>query len=186
MSQKWNATVQFPTDSNFINRIVGVTFGPSNSSGNPMITLACEVVQPEEVEIGGVTYNIAGVATKSYYTTQTDDEEKTFNARKRVTDLLTLLGLDTTSLNWDNLGPQLEPLKGKLILTMMSSTIQERRKTATAAEIAEAMKQGITDFRNVGAIMKHPVTGKNLINYWPKIDEIFGLAPDQTGGGKPY
>lgn len=185
MNQKWNATVQFPTDSNYVNRITGVTFGPSNSSGNPMITLACEVVQPDEVEIGGVMFNIAGTPTKNYYTTQTEDEEKTANARKRVTDLLTLLGIDTSNLNWDNLGPQLEPLKGKLILTMMSCTIQERRKNPTAAQIEAAKKQGLTDFRNIGDVMKHPVSGKALINYWPKIDEIFGLAPDQTVGG-PY
>lgn len=185
MSQKWNSSIQFPTDSNYVNRIVGVIFGPSNSSGNPMITLTCEVVQPEEVEVGGVMYNIAGVQTKNYFTTQTDNEEKTFNARKRVTELLTKLGIDAESLNWDNLGPQLEPLKGKLLLTMMSSQIQERRKNPTLAEIEAAKKQGLTDFRNIGKVMTHPITGKALINYWPKIDEIFGLSPDQTVGG-PY
>ena len=183
MSQKWSSAVQFPTESNYANRIVKASFGPSNNSGNPMITLECEVVAPEEVEVGGVMFNIAGVNTKNYYTTKTDDEEKTINARKRVTNLLTLLGIDTSNLDWDNLGPQIKPLEGRVILTMMSAQIQERRKTPTASQIEAAKKQGLTDFRNLGDVMKHPITGKSLINYWPKIDEIFGLSPDQTVGG---
>ena len=186
MSQKWNASIQFPTDSNYVNRITNVLFGPSNRSGNPMVTLEMEVVSPDEVEVGGVMYNIAGVPTKNYFTTQTDDEEKTANARKRLVDLLTNLGLDTSALNWDNLGPQLQDLKGKLVLTMMGSQPDARRKTPTAAQIEAAKKQGLKDFSQIGDVMKNPVTGKPLINYWPKCDEIFGLAPDQTGGGKPY
>lgn len=187
MSTKWNASMQFPTDSNYTNRILSAKFGPSNSSGNPMVTLECEVVQPEEVEIAGENVTIAGVNTKSYYTTQvTDNEERTVSSRKRLVDLLNNLGIDTSNLNWDNLGPQLQPLVGKCILTMMSAQVQERRKTPTAAQIAEAKKNGVTDFRNIGEVMKNPVTGKPLINYWPQISEIFGLSPDQTGGNKPY
>ena len=176
----------FPTDSNYVNRITEVLFGPSNRTGNPMVTVNMEVISPDEVEVGGTLYNIAGVPTKNYYTTQTDDEEKTANARKRLTDLLTILGLDTSALNWDNLGPQVQELKGKLVLTMMSSQPDTRRKTPTAAQIEAAKKQGLKDFSQIGDVMKNPVTGKPLINYWPRIDEIFGLAPDQTGGGKPY
>ena len=182
MSKKWSSAVQFPADSNYVNRIVSVAFGPSNSSGNPMVTLETEVVSPEEVEVAGEMINIAGVNCKNYYTTQTDSEEKTANSRKRLAELLANLGIDTSNLNWDNLAPQLKPLVGKLILTMMTSTIQERRKNPTAVQMEAAKAKGVTNFRDVGEVMKHPVTGKALINYWPKIDEIFGLAPEQTAG----
>ena len=69
MASKWNSNIQFPTDSNFVNRIVEAEFGESKNSGNPMVTLELEVVTPAEVEIGGVMYNIAGVGCKQYYTT---------------------------------------------------------------------------------------------------------------------
>lgn len=147
-----------------------------------MVTLTCEVVQPEKYEIGGVEYNIAGVQTKNYFTTAVNgDDEKTAECQRRFKEFAEHVGLDPQSINWDN--PDVSSLKGKLILTQMSPDIEEQRKNPTAAQL-EAAKAAKT--RAVGDVMKHPVTGQPLINYWPKIREIFGLAPSQDGVRMPY
>ena len=180
--QKWNSKVQFPSDSCFVNRVTDATFGPSNSSGNPMLTLTCEVVSPATYEIGTETYNIAGVQTKNYYTTAVQgDDERTAECQKRFKALWELFGLDPNTINWDN--PDVSPLRGKLILTQMSPDIEPQRKNPTAAQIEAAKKTGA---RPEGDVQKHPVTGAPLINYWPKIREIFGLAPQQDGVQMPY
>ena len=66
----------------------------------------------------------------------------------------------------------------------MSSKEDAKRKTPTGEQIAKAKAAGK---RPEGDVMKHPVTGKALYNYWPQIDEIFALAPEQSvGSNKPY
>ena len=194
--KKWSATVQFPTDSCFVARIVGATFGKSNSSDNPMVTIDWEVVSPSEYEIGGEMYNIAGVPTKTYHTsavlpsnqnglTQEEADAKTADCQKRFTDptdgLWPKLGLDPATINWDNIDTR--PLLGKLVLVQMSPDVEEQRKNPTAAQIEAAKKQGV---RAQGDLMKHPITGAKLIKYWPKIREIFGLAPQQDGMQTPF
>lgn len=178
---KWNASLMLPTDSNYTNRIVGATFAPSNK-GNPMITLECEITQPQEVEIDGQQVTIAGVKTKNFYpTTVLEDgvvnEEKTNKSRKRLVDQLwDKLEMDAATINWDNV--DVKPLLGKLILTQMEAEVEEKRKSPTAAELAK-------DKNAQGQVMRNPKTGKALVNYWPKIREIFGLAV-QDGTQVPY
>lgn len=178
--KKWNAELMFPTDSGYTNRVVGAEFGPSSNSGNPMVTLDTEVVQPAEVEIAGEQVNIAAVKAKYYIVTSVVNEdgslneEKTAKARERAKEILTNLGY--TTINWDNI--DVTPLRGKLILTLMESEITERRKNPTSSQIEAAKAKGI---RAEGDVMKHPVSGKPLVQYWPKIREIFGLAPNQDG-----
>lgn len=190
MSVKWNANMQFPTDSNFVNRITGAEFGPSNSSGNPMITLHTEVVSPQEVEIDGKMVNIAGVKSIQYYVTDVkDDPEKTRSCRDRITNndegpnkgLWPKLGLDPATINWDNI--DVKPLLGKLILTQMSPDIEPQRKNPTMAQIEAAKK---LNKRAEGDPQTNPLTGAPLINYWPKIRQIFGLAPNQGDVNVPY
>lgn len=193
MSEKWSFKIPFPVESNYVNRITEVSFGPSKSSGNPMITMTCEVVMPQEIEAGGEMYNIAGVKTTNYYTTKTltqggFDEEKTENQVKRIKDLLTMLFPENPEyadkFNPDNPDADvLKAMQGKLILTQMSAEVTERRKTPTAAQIEEAKKTGK---RPEGDVMKHPITGKPLISYRPKIDEIFGLAPEDIASANSY
>lgn len=179
--------MMFPTDSNYANRILGADFGNSKTSGNPMITIECEVVQPQEVEIDGVMVTIGGIKTTNYLTTQVltkdgIDEEKTTSALKRVTDFLRPLFPDNPEYvdNFNPIAPDkdmLKALKGKIVLTMMESEVEERRKTPTVAQIEAAKKQNV---RPQGDLMKHPMTGKVLINYWPKIREFFGPAPESV------
>ena len=88
--QNWNSKVQFPSD-NFILTCVDAAFGPSASSGKPMITLECEIKSPETVTVAGEEYNVAGqkVGKLYYVTTSIDadgnvDIQKTESCKKRV------------------------------------------------------------------------------------------------------
>lgn len=184
MSQKWNNNIQFPNDSNFVNRIIGATFGPSNNSGNPMVTITTEVVSPQDVEIGGPVFNIAGVETTNYYSVKDLADEA--NTAKKQADFIervwSKLELDPAQINWDNIDTK--PLLGKLILTRMYGEPQVRRKNPTAAQLEAAKVKG--EKFTQGDIMKHPVTGKELITYKPVLAEIFGLAPNQGEVGVPY
>lgn len=193
MAEKWNSKVQFPNDSGFVVRIVGVKHDASKSSGNPMITLSTEVVSlngSPEVEIGGKIYNIAGVESDSYYVTaHPGDEEKTKQDQDRLFDpetgLLNALQIDRSTVDWANLMPILEPFKGKLLLVQMSPDIVEQTKNPTAAQLEAGKKQGLKPNQIKGDVQKHPVTGKALINYFPKVRTVFALAP-QDGVAMPY
>src|SRR5580765_2937479 len=140
-AEKWNASIQFPTDSNFVNRITEVEFGPSKGTGNPMITLTTEVQSPDIVNVAGKDINIAGTPAVNYYVTEVkDDVDKTASCRSRLTSveqgnegLFVKLGLPIDNIPWENLGPFLEPVKGKLVLTMMAPEAAEEHKNPTAA-----------------------------------------------------
>ena len=193
--RKWNKEVMFPTDNCFKNRITGIKFAPSNQ-GNPMITIHMEVVSPTSYEIGGEEFDITGVETDSYFTTKvvpsnnaSEEEvahcaESTKECKKKAKELLHNLGIEIEedAPEWDSLGPVIEVLRGKLVLTEMRSKIDERRKTPTSKQIAEAKKAGK---RPEGDIMTHPITGKKLVDYWPQVVQIYGLV---EGGGinAPY
>lgn len=188
-AQKWNFKVQFPTDSNFVNRITNATFGPSKSSGNPMITIETEVVSPAEVEIGGELYNISGVKATIYRTTKNlSDAEKAENNLKQCKEFIAMLFPDKPEYaeKFDPENPDqamLNEMKGLLILTQMSPDVDEQRKTPTAEQIEKAKKNGT---RPEGDVMKHPVTGKALISYRPQIREVFGLAAANAAGAGQY
>lgn len=188
-SQKWNSKIQFPTDSNFTARICGASFGQSNKD-NPMITLDWEVVLPTDVEVAGEMVNIAGVKCKSYYNVTVFDEgeidkDKTSKVRLRLHNpnkkdgLFDMLDIKPEDINWDN--PDVDVLKGKAFFVMMEPKVEEKRKNPTLVELEEARKKGIHPSK-AGAIMKHPVTGKPIVDYWPEIKQIFALAPEGSVG----
>ena len=180
MITKWNADIMFPSDNVFQNRIRSIKAAPSND-GNPMITLECEVVLPTTYEIPGVgEVDITNVKATTYQTYKVFGEdgevdiEKTVKAQERCKELLGNLGIASEDINWDNLGPVIADLKGKIIMTQMNSRIVPERRTPTQAQIETAKKSGK---RAEGDIMKHPKTGKDMVKYWPNIVEIFGLVP---------
>lgn len=193
---QWNSSIQFPTDSSFVNRITAVEFKKSKSSGNPMLQIDCEVISPEVVEVGGEQVNIAGVSTINYYTTMTvDDAEKSAKNKERLCStkadkpgLLRLLFPDKPEYadNFNPENPDAEMLKamvGLCILTHMAPKTEPKRKNPTSEQIAKAKE---TRTFPEGSIMKHPVTGKDLISYRPEIREIFALAPEGSAVNKPY
>lgn len=178
MAKKWNADIMFPSDNCFENRITDIKAAPSNG-GNPMITMSTELVSPTVYEIAGEEVDITGVKATAYYTYKVFDgeevdAEKTKSAQERTEKLLVDCGIAKEDINWDNLGPVIAPLKGKVILTCMNSRIDEQRKTPTSVQLEEARKTGK---RAEGDVMKHPVTGKKLIKYWPNVVEVYGLKP---------
>lgn len=181
---KWNADIQYPSDNCFENRILSIKAEPSNS-GNPQIVMETEVVAPTMYEIAGEEVNIQDVKVTMYqaYTVMDGEEidkDKTDKARARCLDLLKNLeaveqSATVSDVSWDNLGPVLAPLKGKIILTQMSSRVTPQLKTPTAAQIATAKAAGK---RPEGDVMKHPKTGKDLIKYWPQIVDVYGLRAE--------
>lgn len=175
--KKWNSDMMFPTDSNYVARCINATFGESKSSGNAMITFDWEVVEPQEVEINGEMVNIAGIKTKTYnvvtnFVDGVIDDAKTNASRERVKKLYEDAGLSTEGLDYENLN--VDGFKGLAFYVKMDSSITEQRKTPTAAQIEAAKKSGK---RAEGDIMKNPVNGKVLVNYYPQVREIFGLCP---------
>lgn len=187
--EQWNSKIQFPTDSNFINRITSVDFGPSKRSGNPMFTIKCEVISPEVVDVGGEQVGIAGVETINYFTTKSiGDEEKSAKNLKNCKELIAKLFPNNPEYveqyNAENPDEGMKKaMVGLCILTQMSPKTEPRTKNPTSEQIAVAKAKGEYP---VGDVMKHPVTGKPLVGYTPEIREIFALAPEGAAAGKPY
>lgn len=192
----WNFKIQFPSNSNFINRIKSVEFGPAKSSGNPMLTVKCEVISPEVVDVAGELVNIAGVETTNYYTTKViGDDERSTQVLERLTGtnpeqpgLITILFPDNPEFvkDFNSENPSQDTLKamvGKCIMTAMSPKVEPMTATPTSEQIedAKAKRQ-----RPVGSPMKHPVTGKPLTSYRPQINEVFALAPEGAGANRHY
>ena len=170
----------FPQD-NFILRCIEESFGPSKSSGNPMITLGYEIVAPESINVAGVEYSVQGLKiTPGYYTTATlDDPDKTAQNEQRVfkstnpdrPSLYELFEIDSTGVDKNN--PKLE-FKGKLVHALLTSEVKEKTKSPTA----EQLKQG----KKVGDVIKNPKTGKPEITFYPKIVKLYGIAEAAISG----
>ena len=177
---KWNTSVMFPQD-NVVLRCIEQTFGPSKSSGNPMITLGYEIVSPESFNIAGVDYSVQGLKiTPGYYTTATlDDAEKTKQNEERVFNstsperpsLYELFEIDTTGIDKNN--PKLE-FKGKLIHALLTSEVKEKTKSPTAEQLKKGLK--------IGDVIKNPKTGKPEVTFYPKIVKLYGIAESAVSG----
>jgi len=181
MAEKWNSAVMFPQD-NAILRVIEAGFGPSKSSGNPMITLGYEIVAPESINVAGVDYSVAGLKiTPGYYTTATlDDAEKTTTNEQRVfksasperPSLYEVFEIDTTGVDKNN--PDVTVFKGKLVHALLTSEVKEKTKSPTAEQLKKGQK--------VGDVIKNPKTGKPEITFYPKIVKLYGLADGGVSG----
>lgn len=178
--EKWSNQIAWVKSSDYIVRCIEETFSESKSSGNPMITLEFEVAAPETMSVGDKEILIAGVKAglKAYYPVTVlsgdgIDDQKTANSRERVKTLYRAFGLLDTDINYEN--PTLA-FKGKIVYAWLEDDETEQRKSPTKDELAKGIKQG--------AVMINPVTKKPLVQHYPKIREIFGLAPEDAN--KPY
>ena len=181
MAEKWNSAVMFPQD-NAILRVIEANFGPSKSSGNPMITLSFEVVAPESINVAGVEYSVAGLKiTPGYYTTATlDDAEKTKTNEQRVfkssnperPSLYEIFEIDSTGVDKNN--PDVTVFKGKLVHALLKSEVKEKTKSPTAEQLKKGQK--------TGDVIKNPKTGKPEISFYPKIEKLYGLADGGVSG----
>lgn len=177
---KWSNEVVWQKDSNYIIRCIDEIFAPSKSKGAPMITLAFEIAAPETMEVAGVTYLIAGVSSglKMYFPMQSLDDdgnidtEKTASCQERYKKFLEECG-QSTEFNPENPKPW---AKGKLFLALLTDNKSEQRKSPTKEQLAKGIRQG--------DILINPKTKKPLEQHYPQIQQIFGLAPEDTN--KPY
>jgi len=143
-----------------------------------MITVNYEVVSPAEVEIDGKQVTVAGTPIKAYYTTgNPGDAEKDEKAKARTRALFENMGLDPATINFDNIDTK--PLLGLELMVLISPDEEEMRANPTAAELAK-------DKKAQGKVLKNPKTGAVLIDYWPKIREVFGLAATSGSVQVPY
>ena len=165
-------------DSNYVLRCLEANFGPSNA-GNPMITFKYEVAAPELMEVAGESYNIAGTKLTTWQVCQTMsdgvvDVEKTAKNSEALKKLYAAFGLPNDNINPEN--PDTSGFVGKCVYALLYNDQNDQRKTPTAAQLKAGQKQG--------DILINPVTKQPLKSNYPKIGEIFGLAPMETG--KPY
>lgn len=176
-AQKWTPNVKFPND-NFVCRVIDEGFSPSKSSGNPMITLTFETIgllkndstTTSEVDVGGDLYMISEVKITNYYPTivlspEGIDETKTHKAQERVKELYEKFGMDNTNINFEN--PVLG-FKGKQVMVYLQDEAKLKRRSPTKAQL----EQGIT--KGEGII--NPVTHEEVVDHWPRINRIYGLA----------
>lgn len=176
MATKYNKSMRLPPD-NYVLRCVEESFGPSKSSGNPMITLEFEIQSPDEIEIAGEKVTIAGTKLTHYVTTQVlNDAEKSEGCRVRAVGdkqkkgIYQLFGLDPEGFNPEN---PILGFKGKLEHARLTSEENAARKDPTE----EQLKKG-----ERGDIIKNPVTKEPVLFYQLKVAEFYGLAAEQVGG----
>lgn len=178
MANKYNSTVVFEKDSNYIIRCMEVAFGPS-AAGNPMLTFDYEIVSPETIESAGETYEVAGIKMRTWQVCQTMvdgvvDVEKTSKNLDALKKLYTAFGCPDVVINPEN--PDITPFKGKCVYALLVNDSQDQRKSPTKTQLDAGQKQG--------DILLHPITKQPLKFNKPKIGEIFGLAP--TEANRPY
>lgn len=184
MATKFNTRVQCPRD-NFVLRCIEESFGISKGKENPMITLKWEIDRPEELEIGGELYTMAGTQTTSYYTTivlngEGDLAEKTRKSQENLVKLYEDCGLIPKNSTVANCGIDFENpklgFKGLLVWALLYSDEVAQRKTPTKEQLAKGIKQG--------DIILDPIKKIPVVSYYPKIDRIFGLA--EAAANKPF
>ena len=165
--------VAWERQSNYILRCVEEIFGQS-SKDSPMITLKFEVVLPEDMEVAGEVYNIAGTPLRYFQVTQSMtngvvDVDKTAACKKRLEKLYAAFDLPTDNINPEN--PALG-FKGKCVYALLENQVSEKCKSPTKDQLAKGIKQG--------DVLVNPKTNKPLTSNYPKISEIFGTAPVGT------
>lgn len=168
MAKIWNSKVGFH-NANYVLRVLSASFGPS-SKGSPMITLDLEIASPETVRIDNEDYTIAGAKLKHYITTKSVkdgkvDEEKTEKMKERIEATYRAFGLDFAKFDAEN--PDVSAFVGKTVWAFVEADALEKRESPTAEQKAAGQ---------LGNIAINPVTGEKMQNYWPRVNEFFGLA----------
>ena len=176
-AQKWNSSTKFPND-NFVCRVTDDGFSPSKSSGNPMITLTFETIgllkndstTTPEIDVGGDLYTISEIKITNYYPTivlspEGIDESKTHKAQERVKELYEKFGMDNTNINFEN--PVLG-FKGKQVMVYLQDEAKPKRRSPTKAQLEQGIREG--------EVILNPVTHEAVVDHWPRINRIYGLA----------
>lgn len=158
------SNIALPRDR-YIIRCTAEEFGPSKSSGNPMITRTWEIVSPESIMIDGKKVIIAGTEIKRYNTLEViGDQAKTLKAVGSYLADNAKLGLPSAEVDTEN--PELL-CEGVCAHAILSSEEQVTRKALTDEERAEGKKFG-------EAIKDQE--GNELKRYNHRIEQILGVA----------
>lgn len=187
--KQWNASIQFPADSDYVLRITDAEFGDSKRSGNPMLTIETEIVSPDAKEVAGEMITVAGVTPKKFYivtgnVSKPDDDTNLVRAKERLSLLLPNDIELVKNMDGTNVSPEIvSKLKGLLFYAVVSSKATPKRKSPTQAQIEEAKANGKEP---EGDVMKNPITGEPLNYYVVEVGEIFGPAPASKAANKPF
>lgn len=186
--KNWDASVEIPTNSEYILRVMEAKFAPSNG-GNPMITLQYEIASPDQVTcLNGEIVSVAGVKVPGWYVTKSIDPvtqevdfEKTASCEARVfsnkenTALFQLFGITIAPNQYDN--PPVEQLIGKCQYARIKPDAKVKHDSPTAADLKAGKKEG--------KVSINPKTRKPIQTYYPKIEELYGLA-EVGGNNSPF
>lgn len=146
-------------------RCLKAEFGQSKSSGNPMITLKCEIVAPEEIEHGGTKYNISG-RDVTFYASLSD------KAIGDVFDLYDKFGQTLDTIDREN--PDTAIFEGKTFDAILSAEEQFAQKM-----VAPGQYERIKD-----------ANGKDISQGYrvqAQIRDILGLNADAgVGAGRTF
>lgn len=121
-------------------RIKDCTFGPSKSSGRPMLTFDCELYHPKTVtsHIDGKEYNVAGREAKTYFGLEGDALGYLLGNEKDE-GFMEKLGLKPEI---DTENPNTEQFKGKCFSALADIKENVARKDLTPAQREAGQKQG--------------------------------------------
>ncbi len=156
----------------YVLRKIAESFGPSKSSGNPMITREWELIAPEVITVDGATVTIGGATAKQYLTlkvtnkpTPEENAEGTGKALSRYADEQKKLGLPYNEVDDENPALDQQPL---IVDAICSSEEQASRMEPTDEQKAK---------REPGSIIKDG-EGNDVIRHTLKIEQILGLSAD--------
>ena len=164
----WNSRTFFPKD-NYILRVIDQE-NKTSSTDNPMTVLEWEIINCAPKVIGDKTYDMEGVKFKSYHVTRVNgDEEKSNKMFGYFDELLKSCGVDTSN-GWDDENPP--SVEGVKVHACVQGDEQKNYASPTPEERAAGKK--------VGAVLKDPITGKDVVFWAPKLVQVYGLF---TGDG---
>ena len=162
----------------YVLRVSGTKFGPSSSSGNPMITLEFEILSTGDgkdvVEVGDRKINIAGHRIRQYYVTASVADPST-NGEKmgRVFDLFAACGLQKEEIDENN------PPHQELLNATVDAILYSKKDTKFSDPTPEDLAAG----RKQGAPIKDS-SGQPLEFFRVEIDKLLG--PCQYEGNRQF
>lgn len=162
----------------YVMRVCGTKFGPSGSSGNPMITLEFEILgtgdNKDVVEVGDRKINVAGYRLRQYYVTSSIADPST-NGEKmgRVFDLFAACGIPKEEIDENN------PPHGELLNAVVDAILYSKKDLKFSDPTAEDLAAG----RKVGAPIKDS-SGNPLEFFKVEIDKLLG--PCQYEGSRAF
>lgn len=158
---------RLPTDR-YTCRVIGLKYEPSKGSGNPMVTVDCELCLPETVNVNGAQKEIAGKETSPLYFPLINlvdgerDDKASSVSMNRYLQFMSKLQLPTEV---DDENPDLS-YTGIVFDAICGAEESVRTKEATPEQKAKGQKGDEIKDEN----------GKSIKSYRIKITEVLGRS----------